>query len=383
MQKIVILSPAHPLRGGIASSSQRLARALQEAGYEVTIFSFKLQYPSLLFPGKTQYTDDPAPKDLSIDTQINSINPLNWLRVGLRLRKMRPDLVIARYWIPFMGPCMGTILRLARMNGHTKTISLADNIIPHEKRIGDRQFTQYFTGGVDGFLVMSKAVGADVRQFSKSKPIECSPHPIYDNYGAPLERSEALQHLGLDPSYQYLLFFGFIREYKGLDLLLNAMADERLREKKLKLIVAGEYYGNREYYEQIIAEQKIEDQLIMRTEFIAHEAVRYYFSGADLIVQPYKSATQSGISQLAYYFGKPMVVTHVGGLPEIVLHEQTGYVVPVDAPAIADAIVDYFEAGRSARMVQAVAERKHLFSWENMVQAILKLAQRTKKTNKK
>lgn len=373
MKKVVILSPAHPLRGGIASSSQRLAYALQEAGCEVVIYSFCLQYPKMLFPGKTQYTDDPAPSGLYIKTVINSINPFNWLKVGLQLRKERPDLVIARFWIPFMGPCMGTILRIARSNGFTKTMSIADNIIPHEHRVGDRPFTRYFIGGVDSFVVMSEAVGEDVRQFSATKPVVCTPHPIYDNYGEPLSQAEALEELGLTADKRYLLFFGFIRDYKGLDLLLKAMADKRFRNSDIRLIVAGEFYGNEAYYQNLIDTYDLADLLILKTAFIPHDEVRLYFCAADVVVQPYKSATQSGISQLAYHFGKPMIVTHVGGLPEIVLHNKTGYVVPVDEGAIADAIFTYFEKKQAAAMTQAVMDRKHLYSWEHMVKAIKNL----------
>jgi len=370
MQKIAILSPAHPLRGGIASSSERLAQELQAHGFDVVIYTFRLQYPGFLFPGKTQYSEDPAPDNLKIKVVINSINPLNWWKTGRELKKLKPDLIIARYWLPFMAPCLGSILRIAKKNKHTKVIALADNIIPHEPRFGDRQLTQYFVDAVDGFLVMSRSVKEEIRQFSSAKPVRYIPHPIYDNYGAKVEKRAALAHFGLSERQKYLLFFGFIRDYKGLDLLLNAMADKRIRKLNLKLIVAGEYYGNQAFYENLIRSKGIENQVVLKTAFIPHDDVKYFFGAVDLVVQPYKTATQSGISQLAYHFEKPMLVTNVGGLPEIVEHGKVGYVVEVQVQAIADAIVDFFENERQEELTKGVIENKTLFSWDNMVRGI-------------
>ncbi len=370
IKQIVLLSPAHPLRGGIAAFTERFAQELQSKGHEVSIYSFSLQYPGFLFPGKTQFSSDPAPTGLRIKTIVNSINPLNWLKVGLELRRLRPDVIMPRYWLPFMGPCLGTILRLAKMNGHTKVVAIADNILPHEKRPGDRQFTQYFLGPVDACIVMSQSVEEDLRQFSKTKPAVCIPHPIYDNYGEKVGREAALAHLGLNKNQRYLLFFGFIRDYKGLDLLLEAMADNRIRQMNLKLIVAGEYYGNQEAYEKQIRDLGLENQLVLKTDYIPSEEVRYYFGAADLVVQPYKSATQSGISQMAYHFEKPMVVTAVGGLPEIVPHGKAGYVVPVAAKAIADAVIDFYQNKKEAALTEGVREEKKRFSWQTMVEGL-------------
>lgn len=374
MKVIYVLSPAHPLRGGIASSTERLAQELQRQGYQVKIISFSLQYPGFLFPGKTQYTTDPAPDDLNIASEINSVNPFNWLKIGLRLRRERPDLIIARFWLPFMGPCLGTIMRLAKSNGHTRTIALTDNIIPHERRFGDGLFTRYFMAAANAFLVMSKSVEQDAHHLAPGKPVALAPHPVYDNYGDPMPQDTALAALELSPDYRYLLFFGFIRAYKGLDLLLGAMADPRIRARNIRLIVAGEYYGNQEEYERLIERLGIQDLLILKTDYIPNEAVKYYFSAADLIAQPYRSATQSGISQLAYHFEKPMLATNVGGLPETVSHLQSGYIVEVDETAIADAIVDFYDQNRQAEMAQWVAAAKAQYSWSNMVKAIEELA---------
>lgn len=370
LKNIVILSPAHPLRGGIAASSERLAREMQSKGYAVKIISFRLQYPGFLFPGKTQYTDDPPPPRIIIETALNSINPLNWIRLGRRLKREKPDLIIARYWMPFMGPCLGTVMRIAAGNRHTRCIALADNIIPHESRPGDHRLTRYFVGAIDGFIVMSRSVADDVRQFSTAKPVTYIPHPVYDNYGRSASREESLDFLQLPAGTRYLLFFGFIRDYKGLDLLLQAMGREEVRALDVKLIVAGEYYGGRERYEQIIRESDIAQSVILKTDFIPNDEVKYYFGAADLVVQPYKSATQSGISQLAYHFEKPMLVTNVGGLPEIVEHGKAGYVVDVNVEAIAASIVDFYKNNRLDEMTRGVRENKKLFSWARMVEGI-------------
>ena len=379
MKQIVILSPAHPLRGGIATSSERLAHELQKNGHQVVIFSFSLQYPKFLFPGKTQFTNDPKPKGLKIHTIVNSIWPLNWLKVGLRLRKLKPDLIITRYWLPFMGPCQGTILHLARSNKKTKAIAIVDNAIPHEKRPGDTWFTRYFINSCDGFIVMSKSVGTDIQTFTETKPIIFNPHPLYDNYGKKVDRKEAIQYLKLDAPKKYILFFGFIRDYKGLDLLLKAMTDRQIRELDIHLIIAGEYYGKKEYYENLIQELELEGNIIAHTEFIPNQAVKYYFGAADLVVQPYRTATQSGISQIAYHFDKPMVVTKVGGLPEIVPNGKTGYVVDVDASSIATAIFNFYQGNKSEEFTENIVHRKHIFSWEHMIKKVEELYQKVSK----
>lgn len=371
--RIVILGPANPYRGGIAALNERLAVELKKEGHEVIIFNFKLQYPGFLFPGKTQYTDDPAPKALKIVRKVNSVNPLNWVQAGLELKGLSPDLIIVRYWLPFMGPALGSICRLARRNKHTKVICIADNIIPHEKRPGDRLFTNYFVKGVDGFIAMSKEVFCDIDIFVRKPVKRFAAHPVYDHYGEIIPRQEALSKLGLSPDYRYLLFFGFIREYKGLDLLLEAMNDNRLREKPVKLIIAGEYYGNQEYYNNLINRLGLQDQLVLHTDYIPSDEINNYFCAADLIVQPYKSATQSGVTQIGYHFDKAMLVTDVGGLSEIIAGRKSGYVVPPEGSAIADAIVDFYEEGREEDFVRETKLLKQNFSWSNLTTKIFEI----------
>ncbi len=363
-KRIVIIGTTYPFRGGLATFNERMAREFIAEGHEVTIYTFSLQYPNFLFPGKTQLSEEEVPSGLDIKIKVNSVNPFNWLKVGKELRKMAPDLVLMKFWIPFIGPSLGTIARRARKNGHTKVISVVDNMIPHEQRIGDMKLIRYFARSVDGFVAMSRSVEQDIHSFKTGKPVVFAPHPIYDNFGARYEKEEAKRLLGLDPAFNYLLFFGFIRDYKGLDLALEAMADPRLAAKPVKLIVAGEYYTDAKPYNDLIAKLGIADRLELRTDFIPNTEVGKYFCASDMIVQPYKDATQSGVTQIAYHFHKPMLVTNVGGLPEIVPHGRVGYVTEVDVTAIADALVDFYDQGREQAMIAEVIQEKPRFGWD-------------------
>ncbi len=369
VKKIVLVSPAHPLRGGIAASSERLAQALLEMGHEVLIYSFSLQYPAFLFPGKTQFTDDPAPADLLIKTRLNAVNPLNWLLVGRSIALEKPDQIIVRFWLPFMGPCLGTVLRIARFfSGNTlKITGLVDNIIPHEKRFGDRMFARYFVGACDDFVVMSHAVGEDIGLFNRSKPVRFAPHPVYDNYGSSMKKKDARLQLGIPAEVKLALFFGFIRKYKGLDLLLEAMT----KAPDVHVLIAGECYEDWNFYQKIIDKHQLAKRLHLHVDFIPAEQVRVFFSAADLVVQPYRSATQSGISQIAYHFEQPMVVTKVGGLPEIVTDGVSGYVVEPEPDAIAAAMTDFFENQRDVSFQEGVRLEKQRFSWEYLGEQLL------------
>ena len=277
MAKVIIIGPAHPLRGGgITTFNQRLAKEFLNKGYNCSIVSFSLQYPSLLFPGTSQYSTDPPPKDIKIYSLINSINPVNWLAVGKKIRRWKPDLIVVRFWIPFMGPALGTILRIIKKNKHTKIVCVADNIIPHEKRTGDKPFTKYFLKACDAFIIMSEKVMQDLRLFEKEKPAELIPHPLYDNFGERIEKNEAREYLGLNKDEKIILFFGFIRKYKGLDLLLNAMKDERIKKQNIKLLIAGEFYENEKPYLELIKENDLENSVILNTKFIADSEVNHH-----------------------------------------------------------------------------------------------------------
>lgn len=380
--KITILGPAHPYRGGIAALNERLAKELVAEGHDVNIVSFTLQYPSFLFPGKTQFSDQTEKFSFPITREINSVNPLNWIKIGNRIKNQKPDILLVRFWIPFMAMSLGTICRLVRKNKHTKIISIADNIIPHEKRPGDNFLCSYFINSADGFITMSESVLVDLRKFNKNKPGILSPHPIYDHYGKIESRELALKKISLPENYRYILFFGFIRDYKGLDLLLNSFSDPYFRKNNIKLIVAGEFYTDNAVYTNLISKLNINDLVELRTDYIPNSDVPHYFNSADIVAQPYKSATQSGVTQISYHFNKPMLVTNVGGLPEIVPHLKAGYVVNPDSEEIKDALKDYFSNNRLEEFTTNVVVEKERFSWDKMTGSIMKLANLIQKQSK-
>jgi D-inositol-3-phosphate glycosyltransferase len=379
MMRIVICGPAHPYRGGIAAYNERLAQQFLQEGDAAAIYTFKLQYPSFLFPGKTQYDEGYAPEGVTITRAINSVNPLNWFTIGLRLRRTRPDLLIFRYWLPFLAPALGFIARIVRTNRYTRIVTIFDNVVPHEKHFGDRMLTRFFVRSIHGALVMTKAVENDLRLFTTTMPCVISPHPLFDNYREQVSRAEAIVHLKLCPVDRFILFFGFIRHYKGLDLLLQAMAHPEIRDLGIKLIVAGEFYEDEKPYFDLIHRLEISDRIILHSHFISDQEVRYYFSVASLVVQPYRSATQSGVTQVAYNFNKPMVVTDVGGLAEIVPDGKCGYVVAPEPEAIAKAISDFF-SGDEERFRPGIEEQKKFYSWDKLTEALRTLARQTGKT---
>ena len=372
--KITILGPAHPYRGGLASIMEIMARTFQRRGDEVDIKTFTLQYPSLLFPGESQTVATPPPADLRICRCVNTMNPLNWVRVGRRIRRERPDFVLMKYWTPFMAPCFGTIARIARGNGHTKVLCQIDNVEPHERHLTDKPFNRYYLHSVDGFVYMSEQVHSELRAYSDA-PALFSPHPLFENFGERVERSEACVRLGLDPANRYVLFFGLIRDYKGLDLLLDAWAQLRRagRTEGRRLIVAGEFYPAREPYLNRIADNGLQDEVLLHDRFIPDDDVKYYFSAADFVVQPYKTATQSGVTQIAYQFCVPMVVTAVGGLPEIVPDGRVGYVCPPTAEGVAAAMDRMYEGDALKRFRENCVEERRRFSWEEMCSRVTEL----------
>ncbi|MEP7111265.1 MAG: glycosyltransferase [Ferruginibacter sp.] len=379
-KKIIIIGSAHPLRGGLASYNERLAREFIRQGHTVTIYTFSLQYPGFLFPGTTQFSSEPAPTDLDIRVKINSINPLNWIKCGIELKKMGPDIIVVKFWMPFMGPCLGTILRLVKKNRHTKIICIADNIIPHEKRPGDILFTKYFLKPIDGFITMSDKVLSDLRQFAPGKPSRLVEHPLFDNFGDKISKSVARNHLKIDKEELIMLFFGFIRKYKGLDILLNAI--KLLHEEAShnaspipSLLIAGEFYEDRKAYDELMQTPGIREHLIVRTGFIPDSEVKYYLCAADVVIQPYRSATQSGVTPLAYHFEKPMIVTNVGGLPALVPDGKVGLIAEPTAASIAIKIKEFYIQGEE-HFIPYLIEEKKKYSWSKMTDAIFELAHR-------
>jgi len=369
-KKVIIIGSAWPLRaGGLATFNERLAEQFIQEGFDTSIYTFSLQYPSFLFPGSTQLSKEPAPIGLKIKACINSINPLNWFKVGNELRKLKPDFIVVRFWMPFFGPCLGTILRIVNRNKFTQITCIADNVIPHEKRVGDKVLTKYFLSSIHRFVTMSEKVNEDLKTFTQKHSINIV-HPIYDNFGDIVSKEEARKHLGLPVNEKIILFFGFIRKYKGLDLLLEAMNDSRIKEANIKLLIAGEFYDNKEEYETIISKYNLANSLYLRTQFIDNSEVKFYLGAADFVIQPYKHATQSGVTPLAYHFEKPMLVTNVGGLANLVPHLKVGVVTEPNAHAIASGIIQLYELGET-HFLKQLCEEKKKFSWDKLTTAII------------
>ena len=369
-KKVIIIGSAWPLRaGGLATFNERLAKQFMEEGFDTSIYTFSLQYPSFLFPGSTQLSNESAPTHLKIKACINSINPLNWFKVGNELRRLKPDYIVVRFWMPFFGPCLGSILKLVNRNKFTQIICIADNVIPHEKRMGDTLLTKYFFSSIHRFVTMSEKVNQDLKIFTQKPSINIV-HPIYDNFGDIISKEEARKHLALPINEKIILFFGFIRKYKGLDLLLEAMNNANIREANIKLLIAGEFYDNKDEYELIIAKYNLANSLYLRTQFIDNSEVKYYLSAADFVIQPYKNATQSGVTPLAYHFEKPMLVTSVGGLANLVPHMKVGIVTEPNADSIAAGIMKLYELGET-HFLKHLCEEKKKFSWEHLTTAII------------
>lgn len=371
---IISLGPAYPLRGGIANFNEALTINLQKHGHECSIISYKLQYPNFLFPGKTQYANGSAPEGIDAEDRVNSINPINWLKTGRYIKKAKPDLLIIHFWMPFFGPSLGKIAKTVRKNKHTQIIAICHNITPHETRPGDKQLTSYFLKQCHSFCCMSDAVLNDLNAFKNIKGERIlTPHPLYDIFGDKATKEDSRSKLDIKPEEKLVLSFGMVRKYKGVDLLLEAMADERLKKENIKLLIAGEFYDNPQYYYDIIDKYNLSDRVLIKNEFIASDDIRFYFGASNLIAQTYHSATQSGITQIAYHFDKPMLVTDVGGLAETVPHKKVGYVCQKNPSEIADCIYDYFINNKEEEYTKNTEEEKKRFSWDIFSQKIIEL----------
>jgi glycosyltransferase involved in cell wall biosynthesis len=372
--KIAIVGTAYPLRGGISHYNALLYQELAKT-HQVDIITFKRQYPSILFPGKTQKETGGELLRVPSEELVDSINPLNWLAVGRELARRAPDLLIFKYWLPFFGPCFGTIARQAKRNGRTRVVYICDNVVPHEKRPGDAAFTRYAFGPADGFIVQSDIVERDLLAFLPGARFRKVPHPVYNIFGSGVEKQQARAALGVGAE-RLLLFFGYIRPYKGLAVLLDALADVRTR-MDVHLMVVGEFYDDEHKYREQISRLDLETAVTLNAEYIANDRVGVYFSASDAVVLPYLSATQSGIAQIAYNFDKPVIATDVGGLGEVVIHGRTGFLVPPNDPAaLASAVRKFYLERREAEFSAAARAEKRKYTWEAMAHAIEELASR-------
>jgi glycosyltransferase involved in cell wall biosynthesis len=368
--RIVLVGTAYPLRGGIAHYIALLYKHLSEK-HDVHIVTFSRQYPKILFPGKSQ--DERGGEPVPSEQLIDSINPLTWYSAAEAIARKKPDLLVFKYWLPFFGPCFGTISMLVRRWTGAKVLFICDNVIPHEKRPGDRAFTRFAFRYVDAFIVQSKGVENDLRLFRPNARYRLVPHPVYEIFGASISKAEARRKLGLTDE-RVILFFGYVRRYKGLHTLLDAMP-KILEHLKVKLLVVGEFYDDEQKYREQIAEKKLEGDVRVFSDYVPNDEVGTYFCACDVVVLPYVSATQSGIVQIAYQFDKPVIATDVGGLTEVVLDGKTGFIVPPEQPAeVANAVLKFYEEDCEAEFVRNVKEEKKKYSWENLVTAIEELA---------
>jgi glycosyltransferase involved in cell wall biosynthesis len=372
MAKVFIIGPAYPLRGGLASFDELFCEALNKQGHQCEIISYSLQYPNFLFPGSTQYhVNGTAPKNITIHTLINSVNPLSWFKTASFIKKQKPDFIIFRFWIPFMGPALGTIARLVKKQ-NIKVLAITDNVIPHEKRLGDKQLASYFIKGCDGFVTMSKAVMSDLEKFTNTTNKKYLLHPLYTAFGEKIPRQEARLKLNLKPEDQVILFFGLIRKYKGLDLLIEAFSLLKTNPTN-KLLIAGEFYEDKQPYLDLISKFHIDEQVILLDQFIPNDDVKLYFSAANIVALPYRSATQSGVTQVSFHFEVPTLVTNVGGLGEIIPHNVAGYVVEPNPKAIANSIDDYFANKKEQQFTEGMKHEKQKYEWSIFVNEVVDL----------
>lgn len=378
--KIIIVGTAYPMRGAFAQLNAILYSYLCKK-YDVKIYSFIRQYPKLLFPGKTQEEKGDelvkVPEDRNV-ISIDSINPFNWISVGKKIGREKPDLIIFRYWIPFFAPCFAVISYFAKKNSNAKVLLICDNVIPHEKRLGDTFLTKKVFNQADYFLVQSKSVEDDLLKFSKGKPYKVSFHPLYNIFGEKLSKDAAREFIrkeyGVDIiNDKVILFFGYIRKYKGLSYLLKAMPGI-LKSNDVKLLVVGEFYDDEVQYRQEIKDLGLENNVFVLSDFVPNERVRYFFSASDLVILPYSSATQSGITHVAHFYDKPVIATDVGGLAESVINGKTGLVIQPESPgAIVDAVTKFYNENLEEEFSANVAEEKKKYDWDNFVKDIEEL----------
>jgi len=375
--KIIILSTAHPLRGGIAHFIGLLYKELVKSS-NVKVITFKRQYPAILFPGKSQVESGETSEQIPTEILVDSINPFNWIVAAQKIKKEKPDLLIFKYWMPFFAPCFGTISRLVKRNNITKVLTICDNVIPHEKKPGDIILTKYFFNVVDYFVVLSEKVRNDLLTLKPGSQYRFLPHPVYSNFGEAVNKNDARKHLNIS-DVKIILFFGFIRDYKGLDILLNALALLK-NDLNVKLLIAGEYYSNEDKYLKIINDLGIKENILFFTEFIPTSEVKYYFSASDCVILPYRDATQSGIVQIATNFSKPVIAANVGGISEVIENGKTGYIVEKENPeALAAAIRKFYTESREREFVENIAVEVKKYSWENFVNGIYDLVNKQNK----
>lgn len=368
--RIAYLSTFYPFRGGIAQFNASLFREFEKA-HEAAAFTFTRQYPDLLFPGTTQYvTPSDRVDQIPAEQVLDTINPFSYFKTARAIQNFKPDLLVMKFWMPFFAPSLGTVAGRLRKRG-ARVISILDNLIPHEKRPGDLALICYFLRRNDGFIAMSKTVERDLKQFAPNARYVLKPHPIYDHFGSTISAAEARAKLGLPPDKRIVLFFGFIRDYKGLDTLIRAAAH---LSDDYCVVIAGEMYGDFAKYEALIDEAQVRSRCKLFIRYIDDAEVPAFFSAAEVCVLPYKSATQSGIVQIAFNFNVPVIATDVGGLAEMIEEHATGLILRSQGPqALAELIKKYFEQSMREPFSRNIAQRRHSLSWAGFAEAIVTL----------
>lgn len=367
--KIAIIGPSHPYRGGMAAFNESLGRELQRQGHEVELINFIFQYPNWIFPGEKQTTDDPAPVDLVIFRKIHSISPLNWIKVRSYLKRQQYDRIFCGYWLPLLSPCFTSILK--GLKKETQITGIIHNAIPHEKRTGDHSLTAMFLRQLTDAVVLSKSVEKDLKTFELPADLNIIRlfHPIYDQYGTPVEENRAKQELELDSSKRYLLFFGFIRSYKGLDILIEAFGRTNL-PGDVDLLIAGEFYEDRERYLKLIQDSGVSSRIHLKEGYIPSDRVKFFFCAAKAVVLPYRSATQSGITQIAIHFSLPVISTRVGGIEEYIRHDYNGWLTSSDSAVLASDLSRLFKEDPFERYAEAQSEVLQKYSWKAFVEEL-------------
>ena len=370
-RRIVLIGPMYPYRGGIAHFFETMYWGLRERGHHVDAVTFTRQYPRLLFPGQSQFEVGPEPECVvPAERWLDSVNPLSWQRAAANIAQLQPDVAVFKYWIPFLAPVFGRLARLLARRGIQQLV-VVDNALPHERRWGDHGLGRYFFRAMDGCVVMSSAVERDLDRLKVNLPRVVAPHPVYDVFGNAADRRSAREELGLGATAPVLLFFGFVRRYKGLHVLLKSMPRILEELPDARLLVAGEFYEDEGEYRDLIASLNLAPSVIVHARYIPKDQVAKYFAAANVVVQPYLSATQSGVAQIAYQFDRPLVVTDVGGLGELIPHEVAGLVVrPNDPAALAAAVTRFFAENLESQLSAGVRAQKHNYSWSRLLDAL-------------
>lgn len=369
--RISLIGPFPPFRGGISDFNTALFNELIKM-HELQIINYSTQYPKFLFPGKTQYKDE-MDKSYKSERILSSINPFTWSKTANRIIEFQPDIIILHYWMPFFALALRKISVSLKKKIDVKIIAICHNINPHENRFFYQFFTKIFLNKIDRFVVMSKSVKSDLLNIIPEAKYKLTQHPIYNIFGNTIDKKIARQNLSIKAK-NVILYFGLIREYKGLDILLKSIPKIKQELNDFIVIVAGECYEKTEKYYDISENLKIQDSVDLRLNFIPDNEVSEYFSAADVVALPYRTATQSGITQIAYNFNRPVIVSDVGGLAEIVPNGKTGYVVKPDSNEFAKAIVKFFKEDKFEEFSKNIKVHKQLFSWERFVDNLMELA---------